>query len=63
MVTSAVRGIFKKDPRSRNEVMSLIHNRSQLEYKVQERKIMDKNVALNVAGVIFVLVALLHLFG
>ena len=27
MVTSAVRGTFKKDPRSRNEVMSLIHNR------------------------------------
>lgn len=25
MVTSALRGIFKKDPRSRNEVMSLIH--------------------------------------
>jgi GTP cyclohydrolase IA len=28
MVTSAVRGIFKKDPRSRSEVMSLIHNRA-----------------------------------
>lgn len=28
MVTSAVRGIFKKDPRSRNEVMSLLHNGS-----------------------------------
>jgi GTP cyclohydrolase I len=26
MVTSAVRGIFKKDPRTRNEVMSLIHS-------------------------------------
>ena len=26
MVTSAVRGIFKKDPRSRSEVMSLLHN-------------------------------------
>lgn len=26
MVTSSLRGIFKKDPRSRNEVMSLIHN-------------------------------------
>ena len=26
MVTSALRGIFKKDPRSRNEVMSLIHS-------------------------------------
>ena len=25
MVTSALRGIFKKDPKSRNEVMSLIH--------------------------------------
>ena len=25
MVTSALRGIFKEDPRSRNEVMSLIH--------------------------------------
>ena len=25
MVTSALRGIFKKDPRSRNEVMGLIH--------------------------------------
>ena len=25
MVTSAIRGIFKKDPRSRGEVMSLIH--------------------------------------
>jgi GTP cyclohydrolase I len=24
MVTSAVRGIFKRDPRTRNEVMSLI---------------------------------------
>ncbi len=28
MVTSALRGIFKKDPRSRSEVMSLIHNKS-----------------------------------
>jgi GTP cyclohydrolase I len=28
MVTSAVRGTFKKDSRSRNEVMSLIHNRA-----------------------------------
>lgn len=26
MVTSALRGLFKKDQRSRNEVMSLIHN-------------------------------------
>lgn len=26
MVTSAIRGIFKKDPRSRNEVMNLIHS-------------------------------------
>lgn len=26
MVTSAVRGIFRKDPRSRNEIMSLIHH-------------------------------------
>lgn len=26
MVTSALRGIFKKDPRSRNEVMSLMHS-------------------------------------
>jgi GTP cyclohydrolase IA len=26
MVTSAVRGIFRKDPRSRGEIMSLIHN-------------------------------------
>jgi GTP cyclohydrolase I len=26
MVTSSVRGTFRKDPRSRNEVMSLIHN-------------------------------------
>ena len=25
MVTSALRGIFKKDPKSRNEIMSLIH--------------------------------------
>jgi GTP cyclohydrolase I len=25
MVTSALRGIFKKDPRSRNEIISLIH--------------------------------------
>jgi len=29
MVTSALRGIFKKDPRSRNEVMSLMHNSSK----------------------------------
>jgi GTP cyclohydrolase IA len=28
MVTSAVRGTFKKDPRSRSEVLSLIHNRA-----------------------------------
>ncbi len=26
MVTSAVRGLFRKDPRSRSEIMSLIHN-------------------------------------
>ncbi|MHC4133277.1 MAG: GTP cyclohydrolase I FolE [Planctomycetota bacterium] len=26
MVTSSLRGIFKKDPRSRSEVMSLMHN-------------------------------------
>ncbi|MFA6185848.1 MAG: GTP cyclohydrolase I FolE [Phycisphaerae bacterium] len=26
MITSAIRGIFKRDPRSRAEVMSLIHN-------------------------------------
>jgi len=26
MVTSSLRGIFKKDPRSRNEIMSLMHN-------------------------------------
>jgi GTP cyclohydrolase I len=26
MVTSALRGIFKKDPRSRSEVLSLMHN-------------------------------------
>ena len=26
MVTSSLRGIFKKDPKSRNEIMSLIHN-------------------------------------
>ncbi len=26
MVTSALRGIFKKDPRSRSEIMTLIHN-------------------------------------
>jgi GTP cyclohydrolase I len=26
MVTSSLRGIFKKDPRSRNEVLSLMHN-------------------------------------
>jgi len=26
MVTSAIRGLFRKDPRSRNEIMSLIHN-------------------------------------
>ena len=26
MVTSAIRGIFKKDPRSRSEIMTLIHN-------------------------------------
>jgi len=28
MVTSAVRGLFRKDPRSRNEIMSLIHHGS-----------------------------------
>ena len=28
MVTSALRGIFKKDARSRNEVLSLIHQGS-----------------------------------
>ena len=28
MVTSALRGIFKKDSRSRNEVLSLMHNRA-----------------------------------
>ncbi len=28
MVTSAVRGIFKRDPRSRSEIMSLMHNGS-----------------------------------
>jgi len=28
MVTSALRGIFKKDPRSRSEVMSLMHKQS-----------------------------------
>ena len=26
MVTSALRGLFRKDPRSRNEIMSLIHH-------------------------------------
>ncbi|MGA2173323.1 MAG: GTP cyclohydrolase I FolE [Sedimentisphaerales bacterium] len=29
MVTSAVRGTFRKDPRSRNEIMSLIHSGSK----------------------------------
>ena len=29
MVTSSLRGIFKKDPRSRNEIMSLMHNGSR----------------------------------
>jgi GTP cyclohydrolase I len=29
MVTSAVRGRFRKDPRSRNEIMSLMHNRDK----------------------------------
>jgi GTP cyclohydrolase I len=29
MVTSALRGIFKRDPRSRNEVLSLMHNVSK----------------------------------
>ena len=29
MVTSALRGTFKKDPRTRSEVMSLIHNGSR----------------------------------
>ncbi|MGA2093993.1 MAG: GTP cyclohydrolase I FolE [Sedimentisphaerales bacterium] len=28
MVTSAIRGSFRKDPRSRNELMSLIHSRN-----------------------------------
>ena len=28
MVTSAIRGIFKKDPRSRSEVLSLMHKQS-----------------------------------
>ncbi len=27
MVTSSLRGIFKKDPKSRNEIISLMHNR------------------------------------
>ncbi len=29
MVTSSLRGIFKKDPRSRGEILSLIHNRDK----------------------------------
>jgi len=29
MVTSAIRGIFRKDSRSRSELMSLIHNRNR----------------------------------
>ncbi len=29
MVTSALRGIFKKDPKSRSEVLSLMHNASK----------------------------------
>lgn len=29
MVTSAVRGLFRKDPRSRSELMSLIHNKNK----------------------------------
>jgi len=29
MVTSSLRGIFKKDPRSRSEIMSLMHNGSR----------------------------------
>jgi len=29
MVTSALRGIFRRDPRSRNEVLSLMHNGSK----------------------------------
>jgi len=29
MVTSALRGIFRRDPKSRNEVMSLMHNSSK----------------------------------
>ncbi|MGD0596373.1 MAG: GTP cyclohydrolase I FolE [Sedimentisphaerales bacterium] len=29
MVTSAVRGLFRKDPRSRNEIMSLIHSQNK----------------------------------
>jgi len=29
MVTSALRGIFKRDPKSRNEVLSLMHNGSK----------------------------------
>ncbi len=28
MVTSSLRGIFKKDPKSRNEIISLMHNRT-----------------------------------
>ena len=28
MVTSSLRGIFRKDPRSRNEILSLIHGRN-----------------------------------
>jgi GTP cyclohydrolase I len=29
MVTSAVRGLFRKDPRSRNEIMALIHKQGK----------------------------------
>jgi len=29
MVTSALRGTFRKDPRSRNEILSLMHNRKK----------------------------------
>jgi GTP cyclohydrolase I len=29
MVTSALRGIFKRDPKSREEIMSLIHKGSK----------------------------------
>ncbi len=29
MVTSALRGLFRRDPKSRNEVLSLMHNRNK----------------------------------